>query len=231
MTHPSNTFPVNRMPPIVTQLLPYSSGFYGLIMDQCTHTREMIILLETFVQTGEPALVEQMQELETRGEELRVRNLDSLNPSVVCAADREDFLRACHAVDELQGYLCDIVVEMDHLGIKADWHMLEMTVQLRHAVDLMCVGFQKLTTCPIEATHEAELIFNLRKSIEKSFRAGLVHLVSMNEPNQADLHSSTGIHQLFNLFKRREIYQLFREASLKVGSSGKVLHEIALQFK
>ncbi|MBF0295083.1 MAG: hypothetical protein HQL96_07815 [Magnetococcales bacterium] len=207
------------------------SGFYTHIMEQCELSKEMATHLERFMRTGEGEAVESLRQLESAGMGLRERNMEALRLAPVSPADREENHRACLTIETIQNQLRAIAEEMEVLEMRADWHMLEMVVRLRHALELLSSGFHKLLATPVAAIDEAEAIFAWRRAVEKSYRSSMVHLLQADAHTPApDLQTPSGMRQVFHLFKRQEIYQHFRAIGLEIGKAGRYLHGIALQF-
>ncbi|MBF0178658.1 MAG: hypothetical protein HQM03_01390 [Magnetococcales bacterium] len=221
--------------PIDSSTLPVQltcqSSFYTHIMEQCELSREMATQLERFMRTGEGDAVESLRQLEIMGVGLRERNMEALRQAPVSSADREENHRACLTMEAIQQQMRAISEEMEVLEMRADWHMLEMVVRMRHALDLLSNGFLKLLATPVDAIGEAEAIFAWRRAAEKSYRSAMVHLLQADaHAPSPDLQTSAGMRQVFHLFKRQEIYQLFRAVGLEIGKAGRFLHGIALQF-
>lgn len=219
---------------LTNRVFPRMPNFYGLILEQCELANQTAALLEEYVQTGNKSRADQIMKLELDGETLRQRNLDVLKNAFATPMDREDIYRAYTSVDCILSHAHNIVSEMDSLGIKTDKYITEMVAALRNSVETLGAGYKKLATSPADADKDAQLVLKARKTIEKSFRAGLAQLfqgdkyVTMMQEKQAGAEAQA-MNYVLDIFRRREIYRQLFDAGIEMGKAGRVLHDIVVQ--
>ncbi|MBF0190660.1 MAG: hypothetical protein HQL99_05855 [Magnetococcales bacterium] len=215
-----------------TPLLPIVASvpeLFRLMAEQCQLTERMAVLLEHYLQCGDLALVETIQRLEQEGARLRQRNVEWLKGEPALVLDRGAMLQACFFAEALQGSLVGIVLDMDGMGVRGDWSILEMTVQLRHAVERLQAGHERLRHAPAEVGSEIVAIFTARKAMERSYRLALARLL-VGERELLQTPNAESLQRILHLFRHREIYRRIRDAGIEIANCGRVLQDIALQF-
>ncbi|MBF0213677.1 MAG: hypothetical protein HQM00_08945 [Magnetococcales bacterium] len=224
---PATGDPLSKMP---TPGLVSMPELFGLLIDQSRLTERMAILMEEYLQFGDPDLIANIQRLESEGVFLRKRNVEWLKGLNGAPLDRDALMQACFFAEAVQGVLAGIVTDMDTMGMPAEWSILEMAVQLRHTVERLRIGHEKLIYAPAEVIAEVEAILKMRKSMEKSYRAALARLLdSADQPDQ-NFNNPDGIRRIFHVFRHRELYRRFRDGGIEIANCGRVLQDIARQF-
>ncbi|MBF0270666.1 MAG: hypothetical protein HQL98_01135 [Magnetococcales bacterium] len=202
---------------------------FGLMVEQCHLTEGMAVLLESYLRFEDPTLVERMQRLENQGVQLRERNVERVKEETAVLPDRGSLLQACFLAEAVQGSLMGIVLDMDALGIRGVWPILEMVAQLRHAIEMLRSGHEKLLHTPAGIGVEMSAILAARKAMERSYHCALERQL-VEERSALQRHNPENLQRILQLFRHREIYRRIRDVGIEIANCGRVLQDIVYQF-
>jgi uncharacterized protein Yka (UPF0111/DUF47 family) len=209
--------------------------FYGLINSQCELVCRSMDVFVRFMETGEKRVGDRVRAMEKEGDELKARNMETLNRAFATPMDREDIYRAIVTIDEILNYAKTTVREIDALGIKPDAHMAEMARLIRDGSLALRDGYNKLSTRPMEAEANAAAARKTERSTEKAYRAALAELFSAEPHVEALSEKASGAEAnamlyVIEIFKRREVYRHLSNAADRVEHAASVLHDIVVQI-
>jgi len=198
------------------RVFPKMPDFFSLLAEQSVHVAHTVGLLVEFMETGDPAIGNQIKTDEQEADRIKVRNIHVLNESFATPIDREDIYRAIMDLDDVVNYCKTTVSEMDLLGVAPDKHTLDMAVRLNEGVGALVTGFAKLGTAPAAAAADADAARKAERRVEKIYRQALADL----------FHGEDYI----NMFKRREIYRHLSNAADRMAHCGNTLHDIVVKI-
>ncbi len=220
---------------IVDRVFPRMPDFYGLINEQCELICDAMEVFVQFMETGDSKLGERVRAMEKRGDQLKSKQIDTLNRAFATPMDREDIYRAITTNDEILNYAKATVRELEALGIQPDRHMAQIARLISEGTQALRDGYRKLSTAPIEAESDAARARKAERNTEKVYRAALAELFKVDK-HLAALDEGVGRAQseallyVIEIFKRRELYRHLSNAADRLEHAAGVLHDIAVQI-
>jgi hypothetical protein len=237
---------------LIDRVFPRMPDFYSLVNEQCDFAVEVMSEFVAFMASGDWDKAQHVRELEHRGDELKVRNIDVLNKAFSTPMDREDLYRAIATIDHILNYAKTTVREMELLEVQPDSYMLEMAQRLQQGTLALQRGFAKLSSDPASAEEDANAARKAERHTEKIYRKALVQLLNPNDyikthddkqsvavASIEELLEPLGQHSepiavalgyVVDTFKRREIYRHLSNAADRVAHAGEVLHDIVVKI-
>lgn len=201
---------------LMDRVFPRMPDFFLLLSEQCVHVAHTTGLLVEFMESGDPAVGEQIKQDEHEADKIKVRNLHTLNEAFSTPIDREDIYRTIEALDEVVNYCKSTVNEMHVLHLAPDKHCMEMAVYLKSGTDSLARGFAKLSANPQAAVADADAARKAERKVEKIYRQAI-----------ADLFQGA---DYLDMFKRREIYRHLANAADRMANCANTLHDIVVKM-
>jgi uncharacterized protein Yka (UPF0111/DUF47 family) len=215
------------------RLVPRMPDFFGLLNDQCGLAVQTMDVFVAFMSNADPALAQQVRDLEHRGDAIKQRNMHMLSTAFSTPIDREDLYRAISTIDHVINYAKTTVREMEVLNVQPDQFTLEMAGYLRDGAESLRRGYALLATDPTAAEVEAQAARKAERHTEKAYRRALAQLFDVEQTiaHPERLGSPSGpqaLAQVMDVLRRREIYRHLSNAADRVARAGEVLHDIAV---
>jgi uncharacterized protein Yka (UPF0111/DUF47 family) len=198
------------------RVFPKMPDFFGLLTEQCQFVARTAGLLVEFMETGDPAIGEQIRADEHEADKVKIRNLHTLNEAFSTPIDREDIHRAIIDLDEVVNYCKSTVSEMDVLGLKPDKQCLEIAMHLKMGADALAIGFSRLSREPAKAAADADVARKAERKVEKAYRRAIAELFQGDD--------------YIHMFKRREIYRHLSNAADRMANCANTLHDIVVKM-
>ena len=220
---------------LVDRVFPRMPDFYGLMNEQCDVLVEAMDAFVEYMQDGSEEKAALVRQIEKRGDELKARNIDTLNRAFATPMDREDIYRAITTLDMGMNYAKTTTRELEALGIKPDKYMLEMAREYKNAAEALQRGFRKLTTKPVEAEEDARAARKAERNVEKIYRRALADLFQVDqmvEKLEAGEKGSKAEAMLtvVDMFKRREVYRHLSNGADRLARAADRLHDIIVKI-
>lgn len=201
---------------IIDRVFPKSADFFRLLTEQSIQVTRTVAALVEFMETGNPAIGQEIRKDEHDADAIKVRNIHTLNEAFSTPIDREDIYRAITDLDEIVNYCKSTVNEMDILGLAPDSFTLEMSRLLKDGVDVLANGFSKLGVNPASAAVDADTARKAERKVEKLYRKALAELFQGDD--------------FIHMFKRREIYRHLANAADRMAHCANTLHDIVVKI-
>jgi uncharacterized protein Yka (UPF0111/DUF47 family) len=190
--------------------------FFSLLTEQCQQVAHTATLLVEFMETGNPDTGKLIRRDEHEADQIKVRNLHTLNEAFSTPIDREDLYRAIIDLDEVVNYCKTTVSEMDVLSLAPDKHCLEMAMHIKLGIDALAQGYAKLSQRPAEAAADADAARKAERRVEKAYRRAIAELFQGED--------------YIHMFKRREIYRHLSNAADRMANCANTLHDIVVKM-
>ena len=217
----------------INRVVPHMPDFYSLLNEQCDLVAQAMRIFAEYMETGDKETGKQVRLMEKVGDELKNRNLYTLNEAFATPMDREDIYRAINAIDNILNYAKTTTREMETLELAPDVYTLEMAVLLREGAEALQRGFQHLPENTTAAEEEAQAARKAERSAEKTYRTALAVLFREEayvSDDAEDLKSSEIMRHVIEIFKRREVYRHLSNAADRVAEAGETLHDIVVKL-
>ncbi|AXS79125.1 DUF47 domain-containing protein [Dechloromonas sp. HYN0024] len=198
------------------RVFPKMPDFYAMLTDQCQHVAQTASLLVEFMETGDPAIGQQIRQDEHEADRVKVHNLHTLNEAFSTPIDREDLYRAIMDLDEIVNYCKTTVSEMEVLGLAPDKRCLEMAMHIKLGADALALGYSRLAKSPALAAGDADAARKAERRVEKNYRRALAELFVGDD--------------YIHMFKRREIYRHLSNAADRMANCANTLHDIVVKM-
>lgn len=224
---------------IVDRVFPIMPNFYGLIEEQCDVAVQAMETFVRFMETGDEAPAAEVRRLEKEGDELKARNIDTLNKAFATPMDREDIYRAITSIDHIINYAKTTVREMEALEVKPDAFMVEFAVALRDGALALQRGYRKLSKTPAAADEDTHAVRKAERNTEKVYRRALTELFGDNFFSGLDQNDDSpmsvrqacsAMAEVISIFKRREVYRHLSNAGDRLARAGENLHDIVVKI-
>jgi uncharacterized protein Yka (UPF0111/DUF47 family) len=224
---------------LVDRVFPIMPNFYGLIDEQCDLAVESMEQFVQFMESGDGAKADEVRRLEKEGDELKARNIDTLNAAFATPMDREDIYRAITSIDHIINYAKTTVREMDVLGITPDAYTLEFAMVLRDGANSLRNGYKKLSSTPASADDDAQAVRKAERNAEKIYRRALANLfdnhcftgLDVNDESPMSVRQAcAAMDDVIQMFKRREVYRHLSNAADRLARAGENLHDIVIKI-
>ena len=201
---------------IFERVFPRMPDFFSLLTEQCQQVAHTATLLVEFMETGNPDTGKLIRRDEHEADQIKVRNLHTLNEAFSTPIDREDLYRAIIDLDEVVNYCKTTVSEMDVLSLAPDKHCLEMAMHIKLGIDALAQGYAKLSQRPAEAAADADAARKAERRVEKAYRRAIAELFQGED--------------YIHMFKRREIYRHLSNAADRMANCANTLHDIVVKM-
>lgn len=201
---------------LVERFFPKVPDFFNLLSEQSVQVHHTAALLVEFMETGDPAIGQQIRQEEQAADRIKVHNLHTLNEAFSTPIDREDIYRAIVNMDEVVNYCKTTVSEMNALALCPDKSDLELAMHLKDGVEALASGFSKLATDPGAAAKDADRARKAERKVEKSYRRAIAALFQGDD--------------YITMFKRREIYRHLSNAADRMANCANTLHDIVVKI-
>ncbi|MCK9284535.1 MAG: DUF47 family protein [Rhodocyclaceae bacterium] len=201
---------------VFERVFPRMPDFFAMLHEQSLQVERSVALLVRYMETGDPAIGEQIKQDEHDADKVKVHNIHTLNEAFSTPMDREDIYRAITHLDEIVNFCKDTVSEMDALGLRPDPHTLEMAQYLLAGTGSLARGFALLAKAPRRSADEANLARREERKVEKLYRSALAELFQGDD--------------YIHMFKRREIYRHLTNAAERMAHCANTLHDIVVKM-
>lgn len=201
---------------LIERFFPKMPDFFALLGEQCVQVAHTTGRLVEFMETGDADVGRQIRQEEHEADNIKVRNLHTLNEAFSTPIDREDIYRAIVDLDEIVNYCKTTVSEMDVLGVAPDKHCLEMAMHIKTGVDALVAGYGRLAAQPAAAAQDADSARKAERRVEKAYRRAIADLFQGDD--------------YINMFKRREIYRHLSNAADRMANCANTLHDIVVKI-
>ena len=198
---------------------PRQSSFFKLLIEQSDKTREGLLALEEYMQTGEAKDAKRVITLETEADEMRRILIDELNRTFVTPIDREDIFSLSRAIDDIIDYARSTVDEMAIFGVQPNAFLRRMVAILREAADEIFFSVTQLHERPKLASEHAARAKVLENQAEAVYREAIAEL--FKQP-----HS---IEDIVYLLKMREIYRHLSNAADRGDETANIIGDIIVK--
>jgi len=221
---------------LVGRVFPRMPDFYGLMNDQCDLLVTTMLEFVDYMRTGDPTTGKRIASvLEKQGDELKRRNLQTLDEAFSTPMDREEIYRAIEGIDHVINYAKTTVREMEAFDVAPDGHTLQMAIHLKEGAEALQAGFRKIATAPIEAEADAHTARKAERHIEKCYRRALAELFAA-EAYHATLREQGGgtasdaLRCMTEIMKRREIYRHLSNGADRMAHAAQTLDDIIVKI-
>lgn len=210
--------------------------FLALINSQCDLLVRTATALNESIRDAhmEPQDLHLFDELEHLKEEIKRRNLDTLNRTFVTAPlERNDIYLAVSSIDSIMVHLQNTMRMAVSLNISASDELKEMTHLLHMGVVAIHDGYEKLSQ-EKDVEEDVVLAHNLADKMEEKYFRSLATIFSFdvqvrNLQVGAEQAKPSAMIQVIDVFKMREIFRYFFDAANELNRAAQVLHEIAIK--
>jgi uncharacterized protein Yka (UPF0111/DUF47 family) len=207
--------------------------FFGPLNEQCelaVHTMDVFV---AFMTTADPALAQQVRDLEHRADAVKQHNMHLLSTAFSTPIDREDLYRAISTIDHVINYAKTTVREMEVLNVPPDQFTLEMAGYLRDGTESLRHGYALLANDPAAAEADAQAARKAERHTEKAYRRALAQLFDVEQAiaHLEHLGGRSGpqaLSQVMEVLRRREVYRHLSNAGDRVARAGETLHDIVV---
>lgn len=221
---------------LVDRVFPRMPDFYGMMNDQCDLLVSAMTEFVDFMRTGDPEIGRNISHvLEKQGDDLKHRNMQSLNTAFATPMDREELFRAIEGIDHILNYAKTTVRLMNKLDVAPDSYTLEMAIHLQHGAEALQAGFQKIASAPAEAEVDTQVVRKAERQIEKTYGKALAELFAA-EAHHSKLNENDGstasdaLRCMTDILKRREIYRHLSNGGDRMAHAGQTLHDIIVKI-
>ncbi len=221
---------------LVDRVFPRMPDFYSMMNDQCDLLVTAMAEFVDYMRTGNPETGRNIAHvLEKQGDELKHRNMQSLNTAFATPMDREELFRAIEGIDHVLNYAKTTVRLMETLDVAPDSYTLEMAIHFQHGAEALQAGFLKIATEPAEAEGDTQVVRKAERQIEKTYRRALAELFEA-EAQHAKLSAAGGgtasdaLSCMTDILKRREIYRHLSNGGDRLAHAGQTLHDIVVKI-
>lgn len=219
---------------LLERVFPRAPDFHRLLDDQCDLAVETMTTFVEFMEQGAPEKGARVRELEHHGDDLKHRNMDTLNRSFATPIDREDIVRAVVTLDDVIDYAKTTVREMEILQVSPDDAMREMAALLLEGTRSLQRGYAKLRGTPLEAEPDAQAAHKTERGIEKIYRRAVANLLDEERIKRlvdaaGDEDRAAGILAVVRMLRRRELYRHLSNAADRVEVAAEALRDIIVK--
>jgi len=215
---------------LVRKVFPVAPDFYALLNAQCELAVRTTEALVEFMRAADPITGKMIRKLEHEGDELKRKNLDTLNRSFSTTFDREDIDRGIRSIDEILNYAKTTVREVEALGVTPDEDMLEMAKRIHEGTQALCRGYRLLGKDAEAAQVESYAAHKAERNTEKIYRRALSRL--LDDDRLAEVVAAAGddgtirvAREIVRIFRRREVYRHLSNSADVVALAGNYLHD------
>lgn len=194
--------------------------FHKLLIGQAKVTLDALDSLVEFMETGDDAAGERVQEAEKEADELRRILIDELNNSFVTPFDREDIFALSRAIDDVLDYSDTTVDEMRLLEIEPNEYLRRMTSLLRDAANEIHLAMLRIKDHPRVALDHATRAKALENRVENVYREAIADLFSGPED----------IHHVMHMLKLRETYRHLSNAADRGDEAANIVGDIVVKM-
>jgi hypothetical protein len=193
--------------------------FHKLIEDQAAITHEGLRLLVRYLETGEPAIAEELSLKEKEADEVRRILIDELNRTFVTPFDREDIFALSRSIDDVVDYADSTVMEMVILKVAPTPYMQRIASLLKDAAYEIWHAVQRLPKNPNVAIDHAQRAKALENRVEAVYREAVADLFSGPED----------IHHVVEMLKMREVYRHLSNAADRGDEAANIIADIVVK--
>lgn len=194
--------------------------FRELLIAQARVTLEALDSLVEFMEAGDDAAGERVQQAEKEADELRRILIDELNRNFVTPFDREDIFALSRAIDDVLDYSDTTVDEMRLLEIKPNAYLRRMTSLLRDAGNEIHLAMLRIKDHPNVALDHATRAKALENRVESVYREAIADLFSGPED----------IHHVMEMLKLRETYRHLSNAADRGDEAANIIGDIVVKM-
>ena len=201
-------------------LRPRQSSFFRLLTEQAEKTREGLIALEEYMQTGESQAAKRVTLIEREADELRRMLIDELNRNFVTPIDREDIFALSRAIDDVVDYAYSTVDEMAVFGVQPNAYLRRLVAVLREAAEELYLAVKNLGERPALASEHSARAKVLENQAESIYREAIANL----------FEGPRSIEDLVYLLKMREIYRHMSNAADRGDETANIIGDIVVKM-
>ncbi|MBF0614974.1 MAG: hypothetical protein G8237_12530 [Magnetococcales bacterium] len=205
---------------------PLRSEAFLLLVEHARRIGQALRLLEGLVQGRDFGVIVSIQERVAAGERLRAQFLERVRPPQVKPFEQETLYPISLTLDEMGQGIANISSQLASWLVTFDRSMVELCTLLRRAMEGMIHGLEQLHREPDAVERVVLALGRAHRSIEKQYRLALMHLMRAEDVVQAEWGAPESVNRLFEMFRRREIYQQMRTLGKQIGQVGSLLHAI-----
>ena len=193
--------------------------FIELLTRQSELSFEGMQTLLQYVRGPDPALSQQVSDMEGQADEVRRILIDELNRTFVTPLDREDIFALSLAIDDILDYAFTTVEEMSLLGIQPNSFIERMVSLLTDAAREIYNGVLRLEDHPNVANDHAVRAKALENRMESVYREAVADLFA----------GPRDIDHLVEMLKLREIYRHLSNAADRGDEAANVIGDIVVK--
>jgi uncharacterized protein len=199
---------------------PRQSNFFKLLLSQAEKTREGLVALEMYMETGNKEDAAKVIEREKEADELRRILIDELNRTFVTPIDREDIFALSRGIDDVIDYAESTVDEMAVFSVQPNAYLRRLVAVLREGADELYMAVKYLKDRPNLASEHAARAKVLENQAEAAYRAGIADL--FKEPKT--------VEDLVYVLKMREIYRHLSNAADRGDETANIIGDIVVKM-
>ncbi len=201
-------------------LRPRQSSFFRLLTEQAEKTREGLVALEEYMQTGESQAARRVTAIEKEADELRRILIDELNRNFVTPFDREDIFALSRAIDDVVDYAYSTVDEMAIFRVQPNAHLKRLVAVLREAAEELFFAVKNLAERPALASEHAARAKVLENQAESIYREAIANL----------FEGPKSLEDIVYLLKMREIYRHLSNAADRGDETANIIGDIVVKM-
>jgi uncharacterized protein len=199
---------------------PRPNNFLKLLNEQAELTLRGMEALVVYVQGHDPAVAQQVTEIEKEADEVRRILIAELNQTFVTPIDREDIFALSRTIDDVLDYAYSTVVEMEILKVESTSFLHRIASLLRDAAYELNLAVQRLEAHPGVANDHAQRAKALENRVEDVYREAIAALFS----------GPQDLQHVVEMLKMREVYRHLSNAADRGDQAANVICDIVVKM-
>jgi len=199
---------------------PRPNNFLKLLNQQSELTLRGMDGLIVYIQGHDPAVAQQVTEIEKEADEVRRILIAELNQTFVTPIDREDIFALSRTIDDVLDYAYSTVVEMEILKVQSTTFLQRIASLLRDAAYELNLAMQRLEAHPGVANDHAQRAKALENRVEDVYREAIAALFS----------GPQDLQHVVEMLKMREVYRHLSNAADRGDQAANVICDIVVKM-
>ena len=189
--------------------------FRTLLEQHSQALRRAARTLQRFVESGNPALADEVDAIEKEGDEILKKTIDALTDTFITPFDRQDIYNLSGAIDDMIDYLNNAARELTLFKVATTPAIVEMVTILVEATDEIAQAVPAIERDPTAARACAYNASRAESRVEEMYRRTL-----------AELFDESDVRRIFKL---REIYRHLSNSADRADAIGKLIGKIVVK--
>jgi len=194
--------------------------FIELLTKQAEFTVEGMEVLQQYVATPDPQLVDKIDRIESEADEVRRILIDELNRTFVTPFDREDIFTLSLTIDDMLDYAESTVDEMEMWNVESNSCIERMVSLLKDAAVEIHRAVLRLPDHPNVANDHAVRAKALENRVESVYREALADL----------FHEPHDLNDVMNILKLREVYRHLSNAADRGDQAANAIGDVVVKW-